>query len=404
MKPYIGEVVRPGVIKKKNRLDPATLFFHAHLGSHEIAIKRPAGQECNLSIESLELIEELCNAPGAPGFEDQILEIARRCVGQACRVEEDSTRNLYLRSETGSNPGPTVMIEAHSDEVGFMVQFIRPNGMLHIIPLGGWVPEVVLGQKVLVRNRQGQYLSGVMGAKPPHFVSPDQPPSKLQLSEMTLDLGVTSDEQVKETLQVDIGAPVVPQSKFQFDTALEVMLGKAFDNRLGCAGVIEAMLNLKDADLAVNPVGVLSAQEEMGVRGVEVSARRVKPQVAILFEGTPADDTFVEPFKVQGGLGKGPQLRHIDRTMISNPRFAHFALEVAKKVGIKHQQAVRDSGGTDGAKLHLSNMGVPTIVLGVPVRYAHTPHCYAALDDYHEAVRWCLEIVRQLDESVIKAF
>ena len=103
-------------------------------------------------------------------------------------------------------------------------------------------------------------------------------------------------------------------------------------------------------------------------------------------------------------MHKGPQLRHIDRTMITNPRFAQFALDVAEQAGIKHQEAVRSSGGTDGAKVHLSNLGVPTIVLGMPVRYAHTPHCFASLEDYRNAVRWCLEIVRKLDGSVIESF
>ena len=190
---------------------------------------------------------------------------------------------------------------------------------------------------------------------------------------MAIDLGVSEARQVTEDLKVGPGAPVVPDSSFSYNPTQGVMLGKAFDNRLGCAAVLETMRTLMGEKLGVRPLGVISAQEEVGLRGAEVSARKAKPKVAILFEGTPADDTFSEPWQIQGGMHKGPQLRHIDRTMITNPRFAQFALEVANQAGIKHQEAVRSSGGTDGAKVHLSNLGVPTIVLGMPVRYAHHP-------------------------------
>ncbi len=354
--------------------------------------------------KSIELIQDLCNAPGAPGFEDEVLDVIRCLGGTACEFKEDSLRNLYLTRPDDDQNAPAVMIEAHSDEVAFMVQFIKPNGMLHIVPLGGWTPEVVLGQRMLVRNSEGKYLPGVVGAKPPHFLPPEQRNQKLSIEELTLDLGVTDAKQVTQDLKVGLGAPVIPDSRFKFDDKLGVMLGKAFDNRLGCAAVLESMQELAAVELKVRPVGVLSVQEEVGLRGAEVSSRAVKPKAAVLFEGTPADDTFSEPWKIQGGMGQGPQLRHVDRTMITNPRFARFALDVATSTGIKHQEAVRSSGGTDGAKVHLSNLGVPTIVLGVPVRYAHTPHCFAALEDYLGAVRWCLEIVKRLDEDAIAGF
>ena len=255
---------------------------------------------------SLELIEDLCNAPGAPGFEDQVLEVVRKHNASACELSQDSLRNLYLSRPDDDDQAPTVMIEAHSDEVGFMVQFIKPNGMLQVVPLGGWTPEVVLGQKMLVRNLDGKYLTGVVGAKPPHFLPPDQKNQKLTLQEMTIDLGVSEAGQVTEELKVGPGAPVVPDSSFSFNPMQGVMLGKAFDNRLGCAAVLETMRTLMDEKLGVRPLGVISAQEEVGLRGAEVSARKANPKVAILFEGTPADDTFSEPWQIRGACTKGP--------------------------------------------------------------------------------------------------
>ena len=244
----------------------------------------------------------------------------------------------------------------------------------------------------------------MVGAKPPHFLPPEQRNQKLSIEEMTLDLGVTSAKQVSEDLKIRPGAPVVPESKFHYYSGRQVMLGKAFDNRLGCGAVLETMHGLAGEKLAVRPVGVMSAQEEVGLRGAAVSSRRVDPKVAILFEGTPADDTFSESWMIQGGMGMGPQLRHRDNSMITNPRFAEFALDVARKAGIKHQEAVRSSGGTDGGRVHLSNLGVPTIVLGVPVRYVHAPNCFASFEDYQNAVRWCTEIIKALDDLIIAGF
>jgi putative aminopeptidase FrvX len=354
--------------------------------------------------DSIELIRELSQANGAPGFEDEVNQIIRRFSGDFCSLEEDNLRNLYLSRQGERAGGPAVMIEAHSDEVAFMVQSINPNGALRLVPLGSWLPATVLAQRVRVLSSRGQYLPGVVAAKPPHFLDPGQRDQAVKLKDMTIDLGATSRQEVTERLGIEPGAPVLPESSFHFDSEREVILGKALDNRLGCAAVAETMQALQGLDLKVRPAGVISTQEEVGARGVQVAVRWVQPQAAVIYEGTPADDTLMEDWAIQGGMGRGPQIRHLDPSMITNPRFLAFARQVAQDNKIEFQDAVRTGGATDGAKINLANQGVPAIVIGIPIRYAHSPHCFASLKDYRAAVRWGVEILKKLDQETLEGF
>jgi putative aminopeptidase FrvX len=126
--------------------------------------------------------------------------------------------------------------------------------------------------------------------------------------------------------------------------------------------------------------------------------------VAIIFEGTPADDVFKDEDAAQSTLKKGPQIRHRDNSMVANPRFVSFARGIARDAGIPFQDAVRDSGGTNGGMVTLAGRGVPVVVLGIPVRYIHAPHGMAAIDDLKWAVTWACEIIRHLDDQVIGGF
>ena len=182
------------------------------------------------------------------------------------------------------------------------------------------------------------------------------------------------------------------------------MFGKAFDCRIGCAVVLEAMRRMEGKALACDVVAVLSAQEEIGTRGAKVTVNRVKPDIAIVFEGCPADDTVVEPYMIQTAIRKGPMLRHIDRGMITHPRFQRYALDMAEKKGIPVQEAVRTGGATNGASIHLSEQGIPCIVIGLPTRYIHSHYGIASYQDFENAVKLAVEIIRSMDADVIAGF
>ncbi|MDP0488293.1 MAG: M20/M25/M40 family metallo-hydrolase [Fusobacterium sp. JB020] len=356
-------------------------------------------------MESIELIKKLSDVEGISGFEDRVNNLAKKELENIYNIEEDSMRNLYINNvEKSKRKKPVVMLDAHSDEVGFMVQSIEPNGFLKFITIGGWSNQQIPAHKVKVLNSEGEYIEGIISSIPPHFTSSENKGKVTDIKDMFIDVGTTSYEETVKDFKIEIGAPVVPDVVCTYNERSKMFLGKAFDNRVGCAAVIEIMRDIKDGDLDVDVVGVFSSQEEIGTRGAVVSSRRVLPDVAIVLEGPPADDSFRNKYNSQGTIKKGVQLRHFDPTMMANPRFIKFIKEISKKYDVKIQEAVRESGGTNASKIHLENLGIPTVVLGVPVRYTHSHYNFIAYSDYIEICKLVKGMLVELNEDVINNF
>lgn len=349
-------------------------------------------------------IKRISDANGISGFEDEVLTVLREEGKGLGEFAEDSMRNLYLYREGNKEGRCTVQLNAHTDEVGFMVKAIRPDGMLEFITIGGWIPSNVPAHLVRVRNQDGQYIAGIVASKPPHFMSEAEKKAPLEISNLVIDIGASSAEEVRDSYKIGIAAPVVPEVTCTYDEKHDILMGKAFDCRIGCASVLATLEELKGHDLDVNLVGDFSSQEEVGTRGSIVSANTIKADIAIVFEGCPADDTVVPAYQAQTCIKKGPMLRHIDARMITNPRFQRFALDLAKQHGIPVQEAVRSAGATNGAPIHLSNAGVPAIVIGIPVRYVHTHYGISTYSDVENSVKLAVEIIKALDESLIRSF
>ena len=352
----------------------------------------------------LKMISALSNAFGPSGFEDDVVALVRSFAPQSARIEEDSLRNLYIHRQENTGGKPVLQLDAHSDEVGFMVQAIRPNGTLKFIPLGSWVNSNIPAHKVKVRTRDGSLISGVTAAKPPHFMTAEEKAKMPALEDMSIDVGASSPVEAKERFGIRVAAPAAPDVAFEYDEKHDLMIGKAFDNRLGCAAILAALEKLAGEQLAVDVVGAMAAQEEMGTRGANVTASHVRPDIAIVFEGCPADDTVVEPWLSQTAIHRGPMLRHIDARMITNPRFQRWALDLAEELKIPVQEAVRTGGATNGAPIHLSNQGVPCIVIGFPVRYIHSHYGIASLADFENGVTLAAEIIKRLNAERIRQF
>jgi putative aminopeptidase FrvX len=283
-----------------------------------------------------------------------------------------------------------------------MVKAVRPNGTLDFVPLGGWVAATVPAHRVLVRNDRGEWIPGLIASKPPHFLSEVERKAPPELTSMVIDMGASSAKEIREDYRIPIAAPVVPDVRFEYLDSRDTMIGKAFDNRLGCAAIIATMKELAGAEL--NITGAFAAQEEVGLRGAMVTAQVVKPDIAICFEGSPADDTVVESYAIQTAVRKGPMLRHIDARMITNPRFQRYALDMARQKGIPVQEAVRTGGSTNGGVIHLTGKAVPTIVIGIPVRYIHTHYGIASYSDFENSVKLACEVIRGLNADIIAGF
>jgi endoglucanase len=185
----------------------------------------------------------------------------------------------------------------------------------------------------------------------------------------------------------------------------DFLLCKAFDNRVGMALTIQILQTLESMHHPNTVVGVGTVQEELGMRGAETAVHCVKPDAAIVFEGSPADDLPGTPEEErQGAVGRGVQVRVMDPSAIMSREFTRYAIETAELYGIAHQVAVRKAGATDARPIQLHAAGVPTIVLGVPSRYIHTHNGIMNLGDYMSALDLALKLVANLDEATVASF
>ncbi len=352
----------------------------------------------------MQMFGRIADAFGPSGFEEEVIrEIAGSCGN--FEVENDAMNNLYVRMPGAQGDKPVVQLDAHTDECGFMVQTIHDNGCLGIIMLGGFVLSNLPAHTVLIRTRSGRKVRGIITSKPVHFMNEKERASQsLDIESIYVDIGAVSRKEAEEVFGVSVGDPMVPDVQFAYDAEREICLGKAFDNRAGCACIVDTMNRLypERDKLAVSVVGAFASQEEVGTRGAAVTAQVVKPDMAIVFEGSPSDDFYFSVTQAQCRMKGGVQIRRLDKSYISNPAFIEYAMELAGKYGIPCQEAVRRGGGTNAGRISLTNKAVPVLVLGVPCRYVHTHYNFCAKADLEAAVELAVQVIREMDAERIR--
>jgi endoglucanase len=355
----------------------------------------------HMRAKALSLLQELTEAHSISGHEDEV---------RAIFIDELSDVGPLATDKNGSvicahhNEGPRVMVAGHMDEVGFMVQNITLDGFIQFVTIGGWWTQVMLGQRVQILTRSGEKITGVIGSKPPHFLPPAQRNNPVAVDAMFIDVGAASRREISDDFGISLGDPIAPFSQFTPLHKADLYMAKAFDNRVGMAAVIQSALELSDTDHPNELVFAGSVQEEVGLRGAKTLASFVKPDVAIVLEGPPADDT--PGFNIhdsQGKLGGGVQIRLYDPSAIGNPRLAELAIETAEKANIPYQVTVRRSGGTDAGSLHQANQGIPCVVLGTPARYIHSHNAIIDIDDYLAMVSLTIALSGKLDEATVES-
>ncbi len=173
--------------------------------------------------QALEMIAAISNANGVSGFEDEVVKVMLPYAEKVGETGADRMRNLYIRRHENSGDRPVVQLDAHSDEVGFMVQAICPNGTLRILPIGGMIASNIPAHAVRVRNRYGEYIPGLTASKPPHFMSEAERKAPLEMSQITVDVGACSAEEAVKDFGIRIGEPVVPDVSFDAREAAELV-------------------------------------------------------------------------------------------------------------------------------------------------------------------------------------
>jgi endoglucanase len=281
-----------------------------------------------------------------------------------------------------------------------MVKHITKEGFLKFLPLGGWFDQVLLGQRVVIKTTQGDVI-GVIGAKPPHLLPPDERTKVVEKKAMYIDIGATSAEEV-ETAGVRVGDSAVPLADFRVLANPKTYLSKAFDNRVGCALVIQALQAFQAQPHPNTLYGVATVMEEVGVRGATTSVELVNPDVAIILESDIAGDVpGIKEEESSVKLGKGPTVVLFDARMIPNLRLRDLVMDTAKEISVPLQTSVIEGGATDGAAIHLHKGGVPTVVIGVAARHIHSHGAILHRDDYDNALKLLTAVIRKLDTKAV---
>lgn len=344
-----------------------------------------------------ELIIKLSNAFGPSGFEGEVREVFRKNVADHTEITYDNLGGI-IATHHGKTESPKILLAAHLDEVGLMVRGITPGGHLKVVPLGSWWPPTLLGQRVLVRSKNGDYY-GAIGAKPPHYLREEERKQPLKMADLYIDIGAGNSDEV-EALGIETGDPVVPAVSAEKLGPYGALIGKAFDDRAGCAVIVRVLQEL-DCNHPNRVIGAGTVQEENGLKGAKTVAALVRPDLCLVLEGAPADDFPGGAGIVQGKLGGGPQIRFYDPTLIANRALVQLVIAKAREMGIAYQLAVRESGGTDGKVLQQSAAGAPTVVIGVPVRYAHSHQSIINLNDLAATVELVLGLINVLDGAKV---
>lgn len=353
--------------------------------------------------KAVQLLRELCEAHSVPGYEDEVRAIfANELEGEEGKLGTDKMGSVFF--ERGFDKGePRVLLAGHMDEVGFRVQVITPDGFLKFVPVGGWWTHNLLAQRVEVLSAEGEKILGVISSMPPHFLSEAQRNKVMAIGDLFVDVGAKNKAEVTQGMGIRVGDPIAPVSNFTQMHNSERYMAKAFDNRVGMACVIQATQELVKSKGHPNTlIAAGTVQEEVGLRGAKCLAEVVQPDVAIVLEGPPADDTPGNHLGLsQGVLGGGVQIRMHDPSAIMHPRLAQLAIDVAEAEGIKHQVTVRSSGGTDAGSFHVAGEGVPSVVLGVPARYIHSHNALIDIADYLAMVELSVALVQHLDREKV---
>jgi putative aminopeptidase FrvX len=334
------------------------------------------------------LLKELTQVTGISGFERDVADKIAEHLKPYTKISHDRLGSIVCKKEGGA-PAPKVMLAAHMDEVGFLVKQITKEGFIKFIPVGGWWSHVLLGQRVIVKTRKGDMV-GVVGSKPPHELDEEERKKVIDIKDMHIDVGATRKFDIEKRLGVRVGDPIVPWGPFQTMGNRKTYLAKAWDDRVGCAVMIDVIKRLAES-------------KHPNTVGATTSASVVDPDVAFALEVSIAHDTPGFGTDEVEALGAGPAILVFDRTMIPNRNLLDLVLDVASKKKIPYHLASIERGGTDTGRIHINRAGVPSLVIGIATRYIHSHIGIMHRSDYNNAVRLITETIKVLDKRRVAA-
>ncbi len=340
------------------------------------------------------LLKELSESFGPSGTESEVRTIIRRAVEEHVdRMWVDSLGNLHTEKRGTSRSRMRVLLTAHMDEVGLMVVGHDDSGVLRVRTIGGIDDRVLPGAMVLVGPDR---IPGVIGLKPIHLLEKGESAKVTRIRQLAVDVGAKGKEEAQRL--APLGTPAVFATRFR--ELGPTVAGKAFDDRAGCAVLVEL---LQGERMRHDLHAVFTVQEEVGLRGARVAAYASQPDCGIALEGTIADDLPKEKdTSPTTELGKGPAITVMDRTFIAHRGLLRLMVTTAEELGLPYQFKQPGIGGTDSGAIHRTRGGVPTITVAVPCRYIHSPVSLLAVEDLENTVRLTRETLARLTRRALK--
>ncbi|MEO0184795.1 MAG: M42 family metallopeptidase [candidate division WOR-3 bacterium] len=345
-------------------------------------------------------LKELTQAFGISGYEDEVVEILKTKLGKHAAVTRDRIGSVIAQKK-GTDEAPKIMFAAHMDEIGFMVKEITKEGFIKFLPIGGWWDGNLPGMRVRIKNKKGEIIPGVIGLKPIHDLSPEERKKLPELESMYIDVGATKNFQVSEKLGIRPGDPIMPAGQFEQMANTDLLLAKAWDDRVGCALLVDMIEELVAIEHPNTVYLVGTVQEEVGLRGAKTSASLIQPDFAFAIDVSICRDTPGNGGDAEEKLGAGVAVLVYDRTMIPHKNLRDFVIELAETNNIPyHLTSIK--GGYDTGAIHLTNFGVPSLALGIPTRYVHSTSSIISYDDYENLLKLTTLIVKNLGSEAME--
>lgn len=341
-----------------------------------------------------ELLQKLTEATGVAGTEKEVRLLIRDLIAEhVAEWRVDTMGNLIARKQGTGDSDLRVLVDAHMDEVGMMVTAVDSDGTLRFETVGGLQPPALLSKVVQVGPKR---LRGVIGARPIHLLDASQRNKVVKISDMRIDIGAQKKEEAERKVSIGDRATFLTR----YEESGRVAMGKAFDNRAGCAVLIEL---LRGEPFPFDLYAVFSVQEEVGLRGAQTAAFGIRPDAALVLECTPAYDLPNErDVGSNVALGRGPSLYVMDAGTIQDPRLVRHIIRTAEEHAIPYQIRQPGGGGTNTAAIQRAGGAIPAATIATPARYLHAPMAMINLDDFGHVRQLAEATLRNLDASILQ--
>lgn len=346
----------------------------------------------SIGAQQFKLLEKLCNAMAVSGDEGEVRRIVLEEVKPyADEVKVDALGSVLARRKSSEKKSLRVLLDAHMDEVGFMIVHDDGDGFFQFETVGGIDPRHLVGKQVIVGR---EHMVGVIGAKPVHMLTDEESEQTIEVESMRIDLGPEG--------KANVGDRATFATKFR--RAGPSIMSKSIDDRIGVAILIEL---LKHAPKHIELCLSFSVQEEIGLRGAKVAAHYFNPDLAIAVDSTPSRDLpdyeGRENYTYNTKLGLGPAIYMANSSTIDDPRLVKFLAETAEKNKIPYQFRQPGGGGTNAGAIQKSRAGVPVVSVSVPHRYTHSPVSVSRVDDWKNTLNLLHAALKEANLSLVKS-